>query len=116
MHRDSVGTIIDFVKDVSEVLSEEQLIHFQDVVLVDLDQNQVRVPSTSLLQLPEPEASILIEELQRFFHSDILSLDSTQFDPFAKNQVFIHILDLSSFRTKQIPPSRVLIVTFNAYF
>ena len=72
MHRDSVGTIIDFVKDVSEVLSEEQLIHFQDVVLVDLDQNQVRVPSTSLLQLPEPEASILIEELQRFFHSDIL--------------------------------------------
>ena len=50
-----------------------------DVVVVDLDSNRVELPFP-IKDLPEPESTILLNDLKKYFHLDILLLDSPSFN------------------------------------
>eukprot|EP01119_Soliformovum_irregulare_P015900 TRINITY_DN4546_c0_g3_i1.p1 TRINITY_DN4546_c0_g3~~TRINITY_DN4546_c0_g3_i1.p1 ORF type:complete len:1390 (-),score=369.29 TRINITY_DN4546_c0_g3_i1:38-4207(-) len=73
-----IGALTDFVLPIVDYIK-------QDVVIVDLDLDQISLPEEAfqLVELPEPESSILMQDLQKFFQSDILSLDNPQFNPYA---------------------------------
>jgi hypothetical protein len=69
----------------SDVINKVKEYIIQDVVLVDLDNNLVNVPSipeTRGIELP-PESTQLVEELKKFFQADLLSVDSPSFNPYA---------------------------------
>ncbi len=56
VHADVIPSIIEMVK--------------QDVVLIDLDNNNVQVPFP-IPDLPEPEATTLLNDLTRLLYADI---------------------------------------------